>query len=88
MVSMTHFVDIAVGSSATGEEDYGLTEYGKDYVRRLLELGFMIDLSHTGIKTIDDLIQVYDEHVKNTGQRRLLVVSHSKDSWPCGHRQS
>ncbi|TPX31466.1 hypothetical protein SmJEL517_g05203 [Synchytrium microbalum] len=88
MVAMTHFVDNAVGSSATGESDYGLTSYGEDYVKRLLELGMMIDMAHTSVKTIDNVIALYDEHVKTTGRKVLLVVSHTGLKSACFHNRN
>lgn len=41
----------------------GLTEFGKQVVRRMNELGIMVDLSHTGEQTFYDAIAVSDKPV-------------------------
>lgn len=46
----------------------GLTDYGKQIVRRMNELGMMVDLSHVGEQTFWDAIQT---------STRPIIVSHS-----------
>jgi len=46
----------------------GLTEFGREVIRRLDSLGVIIDVSHTGIKTIQDILE-------ETGNP--IIASHS-----------
>ena len=51
----------------------GLSAFGKDVIRKMNKLGMMIDVSHTGIKTIDDILEISDLPViaTHTGARQL-----------------
>ncbi len=57
-------VSAADAQSAT----IGLSEFGKDVIRTMDSLGMIIDVSHTGIKTIEDILTV----TKNP-----IIASHS-----------
>lgn len=68
MMGLTHLHDNAVGGSSTGLEKGGLTDFGRQVVRRLDELGLIIDLAHASEALIDDVLAMTD---------RPLVVSHA-----------
>jgi membrane dipeptidase len=53
----------------------GLTEFGKQVIRTLDSLGVLIDVSHTGIKTIDDILAV---------SKNPIIASHS-GVWALNH---
>ena len=57
----------------------GLTEFGKQVVRRMNELGMMVDLSHVGEKTFWDAINTTTKPV---------IVSHSCVYNLCPHRRN
>ncbi|MBK9959258.1 MAG: dipeptidase [Chitinophagaceae bacterium] len=61
------------------ERKMGLTEFGKQIVKRMNELGMMVDLSHTGEQTFRD--------VMNTTSKPVLV-SHSCVYTLCPHRRN
>jgi membrane dipeptidase len=46
----------------------GLTDFGKEVIKRMDSLGMIVDVSHTGIKTIEDILAV----TKNP-----IIASHS-----------
>ncbi len=52
----------AIGTSARDESDGrkggGLTEFGKKVVKRMEEMGMMIDVSHSGEKTFWDIFEI------------------------------
>ncbi|MGB3005188.1 MAG: dipeptidase [Chitinophagaceae bacterium] len=61
------------------ERKMGLTEFGKQIIVRMNELGMMVDLSHTGEQTFRD--------VMNTTTKPVLV-SHSCVYTLCPHRRN
>ncbi len=67
MMSPTHFFDTDLGGSAQGSEKGGLTEFGKQAIRRMEELKIVVDLAHASPKLVDDVIAF---------AARPLVVSH------------
>lgn len=52
-----------VGTSHYQEKDTGLTEMGEAVIRRMNELGMMVDLSHCGTQTTLDAIRASQEPV-------------------------
>ena len=57
MMSMVHFFDNLLGSSAHGVKKEGLTEFGKDVIHKMESLNMIIDIAHCAPKTIDDIIK-------------------------------
>jgi len=58
-----HVFDTDMAGSAQGEAKYGLTQKGKELVRRALDRGMIIDLAHASGKTIDDIVAMADRPV-------------------------
>jgi microsomal dipeptidase-like Zn-dependent dipeptidase len=56
MIGLTHFFDNAVAGSAHGLEKGGLSEMGRELVRRMEQLGIAVDLAHLSPAAIDDLL--------------------------------
>jgi microsomal dipeptidase-like Zn-dependent dipeptidase len=68
MMGLTHLYDNAVGGSSTGLDKGGLTDFGRQVVRRLAERGLLIDLAHASEAVIDDVLAITN---------RPVVVSHT-----------
>ncbi len=68
MISPSHFFDTAFGGSAHGMEQGGLTELGREMVRRMEARGMVLDLAHASAATIDDALEV---------ATRPVVASHT-----------
>ncbi len=68
MMGLVHFFDNALAGSSWGGERHGLTEFGSQVVRRMEELGIVVDLAHGSAKTIDDVLDI---------ATRPVVVSHT-----------
>lgn len=68
MVGLTHFFDNEIGGSLHGTEKGGLTEFGGEVVKRLDELGIIIDLAHSSVATARDTLAI---------TTRPVVVSHT-----------
>lgn len=73
-------------SSAADEEEgtvpnseAGLNDLGKNIVRRMNELGMLVDISHVGDKTFYDVLSIVNKPV---------IASHSSVYSICGHRRN
>jgi membrane dipeptidase len=76
MMSLQHFFDNKLGGSLHGTSGAGLTPFGRDAVAKMLELGIMIDVSHSSEAVVADTLAISD---------RPLLVSHTGFQ---GHCQS
>ncbi|MFQ5571698.1 MAG: dipeptidase [Rhodothermales bacterium] len=74
MLGLTHFFDNEVAGSAHGMEKGGLTDLGRQVVRRMEEQGLLVDLAHASPRTIDDVLDV---------ATRPVVVSHTGVQGTC-----
>jgi len=68
MMSPTHFCDNAFGGSAHGVEQGGLTDAGREMVRRMEARGMVVDVAHASSATIDDVLAM---------AARPVVASHT-----------
>lgn len=68
MMAPTHFSDNDLGGSASGAEKIGLTDRGRELVRRMEAKGMVVDLAHASARTIDDVLAI---------ATRPVVVSHT-----------
>jgi membrane dipeptidase len=74
MVGLVHFFDNEFGGSAHGVAKGGLTEKGRDLVRRLEERRMLVDLAHASPRTIRDTLAM---------AARPVVVSHTGVKGTC-----
>jgi microsomal dipeptidase-like Zn-dependent dipeptidase len=79
MVSPSHFFDNAIGGSAHGVVKGGLTDLGKEMVRRLEAKGFLLDLAHASPAVIDDALAI---------ARNPVVVSHTGVQGTCNNTRN
>jgi membrane dipeptidase len=68
MISPAHFYDTAFGGSAHGVLQGGLTELGREMVRRMEARGVILDVAHASAATIDDALGL---------STRPVVASHT-----------
>ena len=68
MMAPTHFFDNEWGGSAHGVEKGGLTELGRELVRRMEARGVLVDLAHASERTFADVLAM---------ATRPVVVSHT-----------
>jgi len=71
MMSPSHFFDTAFGGSAHGIEKGGLTDAGREMVKRMEVRGMLVDVAHASLTTIDDILAMADRPVvaSHTGLR-------------------
>lgn len=67
-IGLAHFFDNEWAGSAHGEAKYGLTDAGKQLVKKMDSLHILVDLAHSSTKTINDVFAM------TTGP---LLVSHT-----------
>lgn len=80
---------ISAQDSRSGTQ--GLSDYGRDIIRKMDELGMIIDVSHTGIKTIEDILDVtqnpiiashsgvraINNHYRNLYDEQIVAIANS-----------
>ena len=79
MMAPTHFFDNDIGGSAHGVEKGGLTEKGREMVRRMEARKMTVDLAHASAKTIDDVLAM---------ATRPVVVSHTGVRGTCDNQRN
>lgn len=79
MMGPTHFFDNAMGGSAHGETKGGLTDFGREVITRMEELGMLVDLAHASPAMIDDLLEM---------ATRPPVVSHTGVKGVCDNARN
>ena len=74
MISPAHFTDTVFGGSAHGAVQGGLTDLGREMVRRMEARGVLLDVAHASAATIDDALAVATRPViaSHTGLRGVL----------------
>src|SRR5215510_1298838 len=68
MIGMAHFFDNEMAGSAHGVAKYGLTDKGRELVRRMEEKRVFVDLAHASPKVIEDVLGM---------ATRPVIVSHT-----------
>ena len=79
MMSPSHFFDTDIGGSAHGIEKGGLTDKGKEMVRRMEAKRMIVDIAHASAKTIDDVLAI---------ATRPVLVSHSGVRGTCDNQRN
>jgi membrane dipeptidase len=79
MMAPTHFFDNDMGGSAHGVEKGGLTDKGREMVKRMEAKRMIVDLAHASAKTIDDVLAV---------ATRPVVVSHTGVKGTCDNNRN
>lgn len=79
MMSPSHFFDNEMGGSAHGVEKYGLTDKGKEMVKRMEQKGMLVDVAHASKKTIEDVLAMATKPV---------VVSHTGVKGTCDNNRN
>ena len=57
-------------------DDYGLTDLGKEFLIKAIDLGIIIDMSHMNKKTFEDTVLLLKEQ-KSLGKEVKVIASHS-----------
>lgn len=68
VIGLTHFFDTEMAGSMHGTQKGGLTEKGKEMLRLAQQKKMIIDIAHSSVKTIDDIL---------ASSTRPVIVSHT-----------
>ncbi len=79
MIGIAHFFDNEMGGSAHGIGKTGLTDRGRELVRRMQERSIFIDLAHSSPKVIDDVLLM---------ATRPVIVSHTGVKGTCNNTRN
>lgn len=79
MMAPTHFFDNDIGGSAHGIEKGGLTDKGKEMIRRMEAKHMIVDVAHASAQTIDDVLAV---------ATRPVLVSHTGVRGTCDNQRN
>lgn len=67
IAGLTHFFDNELGGSLHGTNGAGLSEFGRDVVRRANELGVIIDVAHASPTMVEEVLEL---------STRPVILSH------------
>lgn len=79
MMSFAHFFDNAFAGSAHGVEKGGLTDKGRELLKRMEAKGVVVDLSHASAKQIDDVLAL---------ATKPMVMSHGGVRGTCDNNRN
>ncbi|HEX8249680.1 MAG TPA: membrane dipeptidase [Pyrinomonadaceae bacterium] len=79
MMSPSHFFDNDIGGSAHGARKYGLTEKGREMIRRMEAKGMLVDVAHASPKVIEDVLRAATKPV---------LVSHTGVKGTCNNQRN
>lgn len=79
MMSPSHFFDTDIGGSAHGAEKGGLTDKGKEMIRRMEARRIIVDVAHASANTIEDVLAL---------ATRPVLVSHSGVKGTCDNQRN
>lgn len=79
MMAPTHFFDNDIGGSAHGIDKGGLTDKGREMIRRMEAKHMIVDVAHASAATIDDVLAM---------ATRPVVVSHTGVRGTCDNQRN
>jgi microsomal dipeptidase-like Zn-dependent dipeptidase len=79
MIGLTHFFDNEAGGSAHGVEKGGLTDFGRELVKRMEAKKVLVDLAHASPSLVQDVTRM---------ATRPLVVSHTGVKGTCNNSRN
>lgn len=74
LIGPMHFFDTEMGGSAHGVSGEGLSDFGKEVIKRMNELNMIIDLAHASPKMMEDILEISSKPVmvSHTGIKAVL----------------
>lgn len=63
MMGLQHFFDNKLGGSLHGRTKGGLTEFGRDAVKKMIEMDIIIDVAHSSEKVVRDVLALSSDPI-------------------------
>ncbi len=82
MIGLQHFFDNKLGGSLHGVSKSGLTPFGKEVIAKIVDKGMMIDIAHSSIKTVEDVLALTDAPMVVSHTGILSLCNHPKRNIP------
>ncbi|MEA4849613.1 MAG: dipeptidase [Clostridiaceae bacterium] len=79
VMALTYNERNLLGYGCTEPKDYGLTAYGTQVVRAMNQMGIIIDLSHVGMQTSMDAIEMSEDPVLFTHSNVYAISPHVRN---------
>lgn len=79
MISPSHLTDNAISGSQQGSERYGLTDFGREWVKKMNQKNIIIDLAHASAATIDEVLDL---------SSAPIIVSHTGVKGTCDNNRN
>lgn len=78
-ITWNNSTDWAVSASDSRSTTVGLSEFGKEVIRKMDSLGVIIDVSHVGIKTISDILEITQNPIMATHSGVRAIKNSSRN---------
>ncbi len=78
-ITWNNSVSWAISAADSRSTTQGLNIFGRQIIRTLDSLGVIIDVSHTGIKTIQDILQVTNNPIVATHSGARAIRNHTRN---------
>jgi len=78
-ITWNNSTDWAVSAQDSRSTTVGLSEFGRQVIRTMDSLGIIIDVSHTGIKTIQDILQITQNPIIATHSGARALRNHYRN---------
>ncbi len=81
-IGLQHFFDNKLGGSLHGVDKGGLTPFGREVVKRMIAKGMTIDVAHSSINVVKDVLSMTDVPVVISHTGVLSICSHPRRNIP------
>jgi len=78
-ITWNNSTDWAISAQHPNSLTEGLSEFGREVIKKMDSLGVIIDVSHTGIKTIDDILEVTQNPIIATHSGARAIKNHYRN---------
>lgn len=78
-ITWNNSLDWAISHSDPNSLTQGLSEFGRSVIRKMDSLGIVIDVSHVGIKTVQDILEITENPIIATHSGARAITNNSRN---------